>query len=106
VIYYDFDMPVGGRHAGTLSQIVDHAERIKAKRVLVSSFRGATLLSDGVIMREQPGIARARADEVAELLRRAGVTKAAIQITPAGESEQPDGHDDWQSRRTTVRVEP
>jgi hypothetical protein len=106
VIYYDFDMPVGGRHAGTLSQIVDHAERIKAKRVLVSSFRGATLLSDGVIMREQPGIARARADEVAELLRRAGVTKAAIQITPAGESEQPDGHDDWRSRRTTVRVEP
>src|SRR5688572_19874191 len=106
VVYYDFDMPVSGRHAGILSQIVDYAEKTQAKRVIVSSFRGATLLSDGSIIREQQTIPQARADEIAELLRRAGVSKAAIQLSPRSEFEEPDGRDDWQSRRTTVRVEP
>src|SRR5262245_46921188 len=40
-IYYDFDMTVMGRHASLLSQIVDYAEKVEAKRVIVSSFRGS-----------------------------------------------------------------
>jgi hypothetical protein len=105
-IYYDFDAVVTGRHAGTLSQIVDYAEKSEAKRVIVTSLRGSTLLSDGSRLTEQPGIAQARAEEIRELLKRAGLVKAAIQLTPSREPEPADGVDDWQSRRTTVRVEP
>jgi len=104
-IFYDFDMTVMGRHAGVLSQIVDYTEKTEAKRVLVTSRRGATLLSDGGLLTEQPGIAQARAEEMADLLKRAGL-KATIQITARSEPDPSDGVDDWQSRRTTVRVEP
>ena len=71
----------------------------------MTSRRGATLLSDGTLLTEQPAIAQARAEEMADLLKRAGL-KAAIQITAQRELESSDGLDDWQSRRTTVRVEP
>src|SRR5499427_9560612 len=34
-IYYDFDAPVTGRHAGILTQIVEYAEKTQARRVIV-----------------------------------------------------------------------
>jgi hypothetical protein len=105
-LYYDFDMTVTGRHAGLLSQIVDYAEKVEAKRVIVTSLRGATLLSDGSTLTEQPRIAEARAEEITELLKRAGLAKVAIQIARRREPEAADGIEDWQTRRTTVRVEP
>jgi hypothetical protein len=105
-IYYDFDVTVNGRHAGLLSQIVDYAEKTEAKRVIVTSLRGATLLSDGTVLREQPSIAQARAEEMVDLLMRAGILKTIIQITAPSEPEPADGVNDWQTRRTTVRVEP
>lgn len=105
-IYYDFDAPVAGRHAAILTQIVEYAEKIGAKRVIVNAYRGATLLSDKTVMTERAGISKDRAGEVAELLQRAGVSKAVIQVTVRSEPEPARGIDDWQSRRTTVRVEP
>jgi hypothetical protein len=105
-IYYDFDAPVTGRHAAVLTQIVDYAEKSEARRVIVNGYRGATLLSDKTVVAEREGIAKARAEEVADLLKRAGLLKAAIQVTFRNEPEPPKGVDDWQSRRTTVRVEP
>jgi outer membrane protein OmpA-like peptidoglycan-associated protein len=105
-IYYDFDAPVTGRHAAVLTQILEYAEKSEAKRVIVNGYRGATLLSDKTVLTEQPGIAKARAEEVADLLRRAGLSKTVIQVTSRAEPEPPRGIDDWQSRRTTVRIEP
>jgi hypothetical protein len=105
-IYYDFDVTVTGRHAGVLSQIVDYAEKVEAKRVIVTSLRGATLLSDGTPLTEQAGIAEARAEEITQLLKRAGLVKTVIQIAPRRDPEAADGIEDWQTRRTTVRVEP
>jgi outer membrane protein OmpA-like peptidoglycan-associated protein len=105
-IYYDFDAPVTGRHAAILTQILEYAEKSEAKRVIVNGYRGATLLSDKTVLTEQPAIAKARAEEVADLLQRAGLSKTVIQVTFRAEPEPPHGIDDWQSRRTTVRVEP
>jgi hypothetical protein len=105
-IYYDFDMTVMGRHATLLSQIVDYAERTEAKRVVVNSARGATQLSDGTLLTEKQGIAQARAAEIADLLKRSGLSKVAIQVTSSEEANTATGVDDWKSRRTTVRVEP
>jgi outer membrane protein OmpA-like peptidoglycan-associated protein len=105
-IYYDFDAPVTGRHAAILTQIVDYAEKSEAKHVIVNGYRGATMLSDKTVLAEREGIAKARAEEVADLLKRAGLSKVVFQVTFQGEPEPPKGVDDWQSRRTTVRVEP
>jgi len=104
-IFYDFDAAVTGRHAATLSQIVDYAEKTEAKRVIVTSYRGATLLTDGSVLTERQGIAQARADEMTELLKRGGLSKISIQVN-VRDVEKADGIDDWQSRRTTIRVEP
>jgi outer membrane protein OmpA-like peptidoglycan-associated protein len=105
-IYYDFDAPVTGRHAGILTQIVDYAEKIEAKRVIVNGYRGATLLSDKTVLTEQAAIAKARAEEVADLLKRAGLSRTVIQVNFRDQPEPARGVDDWRSRRTTVRVEP
>jgi outer membrane protein OmpA-like peptidoglycan-associated protein len=104
-IYYDFDGTVSGRHAAILTQIVDYAEKSEAKRVTITSFRGATLLTDGNLMTEQPGIAQARAEELMDLLKRAGL-KQGIQVISRNEAEPANGVDDWQSRRATIRIEP
>ena len=105
-IYYDFDAPIMGRHAGILTQIVEYAEKSQAKRITVTGYRGATLLSDKTVLTEQAGIAKARAEEVADLLKRAGLSKTVIQVTFRDQPEPARGIDDWRSRRTTVRVEP
>jgi len=105
-LLYDFDMLVMGRHAGVLSQILDYATRIDARRLRISARRGATLLSDGRLMTEGPAIAAARGKEIAELLKRAGLTTPAVEISAASEPEPADGVEDWRSRSATVRVEP
>ena len=105
-IYYDFDQAVTGRHAAVLSQIVDYAEKVEAKRIIVTSFRGATLLSDGTLLTEQERIAEARAEEITQLLKRAGVVKVEIRIASRRDPEPADGIEDWRTRRTIVRVEP
>ena len=106
VLQYDFDMPVMGRHAAVLSQIVEYAKTIGARRLQVAAYRGSTLLSDGRVLTEAAGIALARAKEMVELLRGAGLTQVAIDVAPQHEPARATGVDDWRSRRTTVRVEP
>jgi hypothetical protein len=106
VLQYDFDMPVMGRHAAVLSQIVEYAKAVGAKRLRVTASRGSTLLSDGHVMTENAGIAEARAKEMVELLRAAGLTQTAIDVAAQREPARATGVDDWRSRRTTVRVEP
>jgi hypothetical protein len=105
-IYYDFDQPISGRHAGLLSEIVAYAEKAQAKRIIVTSLRGATLLSDGTLLTEQSGIAEARADEITQLLKRAGLVKVEMRIVPRRDPKPADGNEDWRTRATTVRVEP
>jgi signal recognition particle subunit SEC65 len=106
VLQYDFDMPVMGRHAAVLSQIVEYAKAVGAKRLRVTASRGSTLLSDGRVMTENAGIAEARAKEMVELLRGAGLTQTAIDVAAPREPARATGVDDWRSRRTTVTVAP
>jgi hypothetical protein len=105
-LQYDFDMPVMGRHSAVLSQIVEYAKAIGAGRLQVAAYRGSTLLSDGRVMTETAGIAEARAKEIVELLRGAGLTQVAIDVAPQHEPARATGVDDWRSRRATIRVEP
>lgn len=106
VLQYDFDNGVMGRHAGTLGQIETHARGIKATRIRITAYRGATRLSNGKTLVEREGIAEARAKEVASLLTEAGLVTATIDVSARATPEAATGVDDWRSRRTLVLVEP
>lgn len=105
-LFYDFDMLVMGRHSGMLTEIFNYAQKIPGARLKVEVGRGATRLSNGRVLTERQGIARARAEEIAELFDGAGLSRSAIHVTWRNEPEHADGIDDWRSRRVTVRVEP
>ena len=105
-LQYDFDNGVMGRHAGVLGQILNHARDTGARRVRITGYRGATLLSSGRVLTEKPDIGALRAKEVADLLRDAGLTAVSVDVSSRGEPETPRGIEDWRSRRTTVLVEP
>ena len=74
-------MVVMGRHAITLTEILNYAEKIHASRVTVTGYRAKTLLSDDTVMTEKEGLDRTRADEVADLLKRGGLTGPAIEVS-------------------------
>jgi len=105
-VFYDVDMLVMGRHSGLLTEIFNYAQKIPGARLKVAAGRGATRLSNGGVLTERSGIAKARAEEIADLFEGAGISRSAIQSTWRDDPEPADGTDDWRSRRVTVRVEP
>jgi hypothetical protein len=104
-IYFDFDKGVSFRHPADLVAVLDRASAISARRGTVTGVRGAHRLSDGTLLRESPGVAQRRADEVARLLEGAGLKVPLAVRTMDGQSEA-DGVEDWRSRRVTVVLEP
>ncbi|HEY8521284.1 MAG TPA: hypothetical protein VIN61_14485 [Gammaproteobacteria bacterium] len=104
-IYFDFDKGVSFRHPGELMSILRIARELPARRVRITGVRGAHRLSDGTLLRESDGVARRRAEEVASLLRGAGLEADAEIDWIDGEAEA-DGIDDWRSRRVTVVLTP
>ncbi len=105
-LFYDFDMLIMGRHAGTLGRILDYATLTDARSIQVTGSSGATLLSDGSILSEDRSIASERAGEVARLLEAAGLEDRSFEVSAASEQLPPDGIDDWRMRRTVIRVVP
>ena len=106
VLYYDFDMLVGGRHSGVLSRIYDYASSQREPRIGIACWRGTVLLSDGAQLTERNDLPALRAAEVAKLLRGAGLPADAMRIEPHSELAAADGEGDWKERRCVVRVEP
>jgi hypothetical protein len=105
VLYYDFDMLVGGRHSNTLSRIYDYASAQRKPNLAITCHRGSTLLSDGVLIAEREELAAARARELVKLLRGAGLeadtrAEGIAVLAPA------NGDGDWRQRSCLVRVEP
>jgi len=67
--------------------------------------RGAHRLSDGRVLRESANTGQRRAEEVAGLLRDAGLD-VETEVTWIDAVGDADGVDDWQSRRVTVVLLP
>jgi hypothetical protein len=105
-LYYDFGMLIMGRHAGILTRVLDYATTTDAREIVVTGSAGATLLSDGVRMTEDAGIALERATEVARLLETGGLASLRFEIRQESAHTDPDGIDDWKTRRTVIRVVP
>lgn len=104
-VYFDFDKSLSFRHPATLVNILDVASKIGATRMNVTGLRGAHLLSDGTLLRETEAIGQRRAEEIARLLKGAGLEVATTVTWSDGEADA-DGVDDWQSRRVTVELLP
>lgn len=104
-LYFDFDRSVSFRHPGALMNIVDVAGKVGATRMKITGMRGAHRLSDGTLLQESEAIAQRRADEVAMLLKGAGLSLPYEVATLDGAADA-DGIDDWQSRRVTVELLP
>ena len=104
-VYFDFDKGVSFRHPGELSSIMNLAGRLPASRMEIVGVRGAHRLSDGTLLKESEGVGQRRAEEIAGLLKGAGLNLDAELSWTDGESEA-DGVDDWMTRRVTVVLTP
>jgi len=102
---YDFDGLIVFRHAAALTAIFDAARTRKSGRLEITAYRGSVLLSNGTTLVEQPAIARKRAEQVAELLRGAGLTDVEYRVRWHDEAQRADG-DDAELRRVTVELDP
>jgi hypothetical protein len=103
---YDFDGLVVFRHAGDLTAILDAARARGARRVEITGYRGAVLLSDGDTLVERADIATRRAEQVAELLRGAGLTDVEYRVRAQDDATAPDGAEDSARRRVLVEITP
>ena len=77
-----------------------------AARVEVTSFRGATLLSNGETLVENPAIAEQRAKKLQRVLVGLGIAPSSLVVTWKTEAERPDGARDSQLRRVVIAVKP
>ena len=104
-IYFDFDHGVSFRHPSVLSSVLNTARQIGATRMNIVGVRGAHRLSDGTLLQEAVSTGQRRAEEVATLLKGAGLNLPGSVSWISGEADA-DGIDDWQSRRVTVELLP
>jgi hypothetical protein len=103
---YDFDGLVVFRHAGELTALLDAAQRLGARRVEIAGRRGAVLLSDGALLTERADIAQRRAEQVAELLRGAGLADVEYRVQWHDAPGAATGIDDAALRSVEVVLAP
>ncbi len=103
---YDFNGLVGFKHPFVLAPALAMAKALPATRVGIIGYRSAALLSDGTMLQEQPDLARRRAEQVAELLRGAGLTAPRYDIRWVDTAPVPNGNDDYLGRRVDVTLFP
>jgi hypothetical protein len=103
---YDFEGLVVFRHAGDLTSILDAARGRNARRITITGYRGAVLLSNGTTLTEPETMARRRAEQIATLLRGAGLTDVDYRVEWHDEPGAADGLDDAALRRVTVELSP
>jgi hypothetical protein len=103
-IEYDFNGLVVFRHPRSLGAILDYANETQAKHVDIVGYRGASLLSNGEKFIEAADIGKRRAEQVAELLRGAGLTNVEYRVRWKDTSAKPNGRTDSKSRKVEVTV--
>lgn len=105
-LQYDFDGGINFKHPFALTPILDLALAMKASRIEIEGHRGGALLSDGTVLQEASDLARRRAQQVAELLRGAGLTAPSYEVRWVDIAPVPDGIGDYRERRVDIVVHP
>lgn len=101
-IPYDFDGTVNFQSPRFLSPALTYAQHVKAKRLEITGYRTAVELSSDEVVHERESLGTIRAEQVADLLRGAGLTEPEYIVRGVDEME-PGGPD---RRRVTIRVIP
>lgn len=101
-LHYEFDGKVMFRHAQPLQKILAFIRQSGAKRLTITGYRAASLLSNGERMLEQETIGRQRAEQIAELLEGAGLTDVHYELEWKDVTGDADGIDDAALRRVEV----
>lgn len=106
ILQYDFGGMVNFKHPFQLAPVLDLARAMPAAQVQITGYRGEVLLSDGTVLREPQDLARRRAEQVAELLRGAGLTAPRYTVRWEEHAAIPDGVDDHVDRRVEITLLP
>lgn len=101
-IPYDFDGTVSFSSPRFLSPALTYAQLVKAGTIEITGYRTAVALSTNEVVRERESLGSIRAEQVAELLRGAGLTEPEYVVRGVDEIE-PGGPE---LRRVTIRVVP
>jgi hypothetical protein len=105
-LQYDFNGLVNFKIPFQLAPVLDLARAMPAHRVTIVGHRGAALLSDGSVLQEEARIAQRRAEQVAELLRGAGLTAPVYEVRWVDAVPAPNGRDDFLQRRVDITLYP
>lgn len=103
---YDFDGLVNFKHPFQLTPVFYTAQAMQVRRVEIEGHRGAALLSDGTVLEERADLARRRAEQIAELLRGAGLTAPEYEVRWVDAAPPPNGSDDHAQRRVDITLWP
>jgi len=101
-VHYNFDEMVVFKSTRWIEPALNYARQIKARRIEIFGQQGVTRLTDGTRMAERPGLARDRAEQIADLLRGAGLTEPAYTVR-WDDSARVGGPE---RRLVTIRIEP
>src|SRR5690606_30023609 len=101
-LHYEFDGKVMFRHAQPLQKILAFARQSGAKQLTITGYRAASLLSNGERMLERPTMGQQRAEQVAELLKGAGLTDVHYELHWKDVTREADGVDDSVWRKVEV----
>ena len=80
------------------------ARALNARAIEIVRYRGAVRLSNGQTMVEAPGIGKRRAEQVAMLLKGAGLTAPSYDVRWQEQPPKPTGVDDYLARRVEIAV--
>ena len=101
-LHYEFDGKVKFRHAQPLQAMLAFVRQSGATQLTITGYRAASLLSNGERMLEQGAIGQQRAEQIAELLKGAGLTEVRYEIDWKDVASEADGRDDAALRRVEV----
>jgi hypothetical protein len=103
---YDFNGMVNFKTPFQLAPVLELAKAMPASRIQITGHRSAALLSDGTVLQESADLAKRRAEQIAELLRGAGLTAPAYDVRWVDAAPAPDGVEDYRQRRVDIIVQP
>lgn len=89
-----------------VDQAAQYATDIKAARVEIVGYRGATILSNGQRVDEEAGLGKARAEKIADIFAFFEVPRDKMKVTWKEEPEHAGGVKDYELRRATIKVIP
>jgi hypothetical protein len=104
VVPYDFDGLVGFNHPRYLTQALSAARALDARTIEIVGYRGAVRLSNGRTITEAPDIGRRRAEQVAMLMKGAGLTTPSYKVQWQDQPAKATGIDDYLTRRVEISL--